>query len=345
MHIVSPSRILHLGLVTSLFMCAAVVLSGCGLSIAGPTARTTVIPLPTDDLARPCSYDLLLQDPERRSKGLLVIFDRADSEDLYNDLSVRDLVGVLGFGMIFAHECNARSYGDLQADASKGPGRALVTALHQFALATNHRELDTAGMILYGFSAAGVLTATMANAIPTRMMGAIEYASGSGYVNLDDILVSAAATRIPTLVLANAKDEDAGTARSYRYFLRGRVTGMPPWAYAVQNATDHCCNLSTRNLILPWIQAVASQQTSLSAANGNPQAFAPAPTTGQPALGALAHFTCTPNGDMDAQGDINCVFTRAKLGVGAVASREVDWLPDLSTATAWLYWVTNPDIN
>ena len=126
-------------------------------------------------------------------------------------------------------------------------------------------------MILYGFSAAGVLTATMANAIPTRMMGAIEYASGSGYVNLDDILVSAAATRIPTLVLANAKDEDAGTARSYRYFLRGRVTGMPPWAYAVQNATDHCCNLSTRNLILPWIQAVASQQTSLSAANGNPQ--------------------------------------------------------------------------
>ena len=337
--------LLHVGLSAVLTVCAAAGVSGCGLSLAAPTATTEVTPLATDDLVASCSYDLMLQEPKAAVKGLLVIFERGDSKELYNDLLVRQTVGALGFGIIFAHECDARSSGDLQSDASKGPARALIMAIDQFAVARNHPEFKTAGMVLYGFSAAGVLTATMANTIPMRMIGAIEYAPGSKYTDLDDVAVSSAAARIPTLILANARDEDAGTTRNYNYFLRGRATGMLPWGYAVQNATDHCCNLSTRNLILPWIQAIAAQQTSVASTNVDPQPFAPSKATGEPPVGALGQFTCTPDGVVDAQGQIDCGFTSASLGISGGSSEQTVWLPDTTTATAWLTWATNPVTN
>ena len=331
----------HLILVlSSFFMVAA---TGCGVHQSAPIATASVAPLATEDLVAPCIYELVVAQPELPIKGVLVLFARADTNALYEDPSIRELTASLGYGLVYAHECASKSFGDLQPDASKGPGRALLQGLKQLAEATSHAELEQSPLFLYGFSAAGVLTATMADQLPGRVLGSIEYASGDAYFDLDHLQVSSNAARIPTLVLANAHDTQAGTWRNYHYFLRGREAGAP-WAYAVQNATGHCCNLSTRSIIVPWITAIANaravQESALTPQESISQAAAPASTPG-----ATVQFACTPDGIVDAQGYDDCRFSAASLTATATSGDTSAWLPDRVSADAWLQWVTHASTN
>ncbi len=315
-----------------LILCALTV-SGCGSGYAALTS-TTVAPLATEDMVYPCQFDLTLSSSTEVQQGVLVMYARADTDTLYNDPAFRDVVKTLHYSILWAHECNAKSFTDLQANADQGPARMLFTALAQLSDLTGHTELASARVVLYGFSAAGVLTASMVNVHPDRVLGAIQYAAGSTYVNLDSIPASAAAVAIPRLILANAADPDSGTSRSYRYFQRGRAQGAP-WAYAVQNATGHCCNLSTRSLVVPWLQWVAG-------AGSVTKATAP----GGVSSGVLSWFTCSPNGVKDFQGETDCGISAAKLGpTAAPGSVDNGWLPDQTTAEAWLAWVTNASTN
>ena len=110
--------------------------------------------------------------------------------------------------MVFAHECDAQSTGAFQADASRGPGRILFLALSKLAASSGHAELAFTGVILFGYSAAGVLTATMVNEQPDRILGAIEYIPGDVYVNIAQVPTTKQAGQVPTLILANAQDAD-----------------------------------------------------------------------------------------------------------------------------------------
>lgn len=315
----------------------AAALTGCGSGIL-QLSSTTVAPLASEDIAGPCRYDIDNMGAEAQ-QGILVLFERGDTSALYQDPSFRQAIHALHYTVVWAHECLSLSENNLQPDATKGQTRMLFAALSNLASLTNHPELATTGVILYGFSAAGVLTASMANDHPDRLLGTIQYAAGSAYVNLDSISVSTAAASIPTLILANAQDRASGTSRSYRYFQRGRALGAH-WAYGVQNATNHCCNLSTRNVVLAWIQSVAASNVSAAVAQ-NAAAAAPA------GPGALSHFLCSPDGVKDGQGEINCEFVAAGLGQGSTGSMQgsTGWLPDQTAATAWLAWVTNPTTN
>jgi hypothetical protein len=317
-HSRSKSRVLGvcLPLLASLF-------SGCGAS--GAPASVAISALPGEDLSGPCRYELSMAQASHTQRGVLVLYERGDSELLYNDATLRQSMAALDYSILWAYQCNAKSTGDLQADASKGPARMLFSALTQLALKSGHSELATNSIILYGFSAAGVLTATMANTQPERLIGTIQYAAGSSAVDLDDVAISTAATRIPTLILANALDGQSGTARSLDYFQRGRSMGAG-WAYAVQKNTTHCCNLSTLGIFLPWVKQIAGMGVGADS-------------------GALTSFVCTPDGVVDAQGDIDCDFTAAKLGVAIPDIGVSGWLPSGETGQAWLAWVTSPRTN
>ena len=282
-------------------------------------------PLQSEDLAGPCAFDLLLQQPGVTQAGTLVIYERGDSSMLYNDVTLRATAQALHFSMVFAHECDAASTGVFQADAARGPARALFAALDQLAANTSHPELGTNGLVLYGFSAAGVLTATMANLYPERLLGAVEYAPADAYVALESMPVTPAAARIPTLLLANALDTKAGTYRALDFFTRGRAQGAL-WSFGVQNATTHCCNLSTLSVLVPFVQAVAA----------TPAGSFPAPV--------FASFKCTANGYTDALDYPACAFTQAALPATAPPG-SYGWLPGRTTATAWLAWVLNPVTN
>jgi len=329
-------------LVAAMALCAG-LLSGCGSGIA---PITVYIPaLATEDLVGPCQYDLLLPQPKASEyagkpvTGVLVIYERGDSNLLYQDQTLRDAAFALRLGILWAHQCNARSTGDLQADAGQGPGRSLFAALTQLGAKSRHPELASIGLELYGFSAAGVLTATMENDYPERVLGAMLYAAGSASTDLDDVQIAPAAARVPTLVLANALDIDSGTYRSRMYFHRGRaLAGM--WSFAVQSGTDHCCNLSTRSIIVPWMQAIAPNLPA-----GMASAPRPADSSGIVAAIPNSSFVCTPNGIVDAQGDTDCNFTAASLGPPGSAKEDTGWLPDQASGEAWLAWVTHSGTN
>jgi hypothetical protein len=119
-------------------------LAACGSGYHAGTVSTSVAALPGEDLAGPCTYDLTLSSPQAQQAGVLVVFERGDSAYLYADPAVQGMAAKLNLAMVYAHQCNAISTGDLQPDAAQGPGRALLLALTQFSQSTGHAELATA---------------------------------------------------------------------------------------------------------------------------------------------------------------------------------------------------------
>ncbi len=317
------------------------LLTGCGAGVFGPAPGTvvsnsattvSVYPETTEDLSGPCVFDLRLPAGNATTADTLVVYERGDTQSFYNDASVQAMADSLHFAMLFAHECDAYTTGSFQADASKGPTRVLTAALSELAVSSGHPELSAGHLILFGFSAAGVLAATMTEIIPSRILGAVEYIPGDQYVDLDRVPVSAAAAQIPTLVLDNALDGKSGTTRGMNFFLRGLALNAP-WAYGVQNATGHCCSLSTRNLVLPWMAALASVDRNLPL---NPAAFSSS---------IYGSFTCLVNTTVDVFGQTNCAISAASLQTSKPAITTYGWLPDGTTANAWLAWVLNPSTN
>ena len=315
---------------------------GCGSGVVDriPTvttvSATTVSVAPHGfDLVGPCIYDLLLQKPGVPQNGVLVIFERGDSSVVFADTTLRGMANQLDYAMLWAHQCNSRSHGDLQADAAQGQSVALFAALDQFAVNTSRPELSSSGVVLFGFSAAGTLAVTMASDVPNRVLGAIAYAPGDAYIDLSAYRYAPGLLNVPILVLTNAQDEIVGNRRSLLFFEHGRMANAS-WAFGVQNNTGHCCTNSSISAVLPWFSAVASAHSSIHA---DPQNSYGAP--------AFASFVCTPNGYIDSYGQTDCAITAANVGSESpVGGSTIDgWLPNRATGLAWLNWVTNTDTN
>ena len=329
-------------------LCFAFVLAGCGTIVQpwGPT--TTVAALPGEDLAGPCRYQMHLAantapngqvPPPLTQAGVLVIYERSDSSALYDDPKVLAMAQQLHFATMFAYQCDAKSFNDIQYDASKGPGRALFQALNQFAGITGHTELANANVVLSGFSAAGYLSLTMANLYPQRVLGLVLYAPASSHADVSVFPVSPAAAQIPTLVLASGGDTSAGTHRPLVLFQHEWSMGAP-WGFGVQKNVGHCCNDSIAPLMIPWVAAVVQGTTVASAAGTvatQSQAVAVQPTV---------QFTCDAVPRFDVFGWQNCEIGDPSLVTSAAPpSLQPAWLPDTATAQAWLTWVTNSGSN
>ena len=299
---------------------------GCGSGIRNDSIRTSVAPLAGEDLAGACQYETPIPYDTAPQVAVLVIFDRGDSGRLFLDPAMRAMAYANHVTLVYAHECDAKSFADLQPDASKGPGRALFAAMSQFAGLTAHPELAEAPVILFGFSAAGVLSITTLHDYPNRVLGAIPFAPGSAYLNLDTVPVAAADVPVPMLVLGNAWDQLSGTERGYAYFNRGRSMGAR-WGFGVQNVTAHCCTLSTRKIILPWISSIATGGAAASNA------------------GRTTYFNCVLDGYQDGQGLVDCSLHGASITTPLLPGENTGWLPDDATAAAWLAWVTNTALN
>ena len=334
--------------------------TGCGMTIAGPGETISVQPLATEDLAGSCQFDMNLPDepfatagqqpdpgkPEPKQVAALVIYERGDSANLFNDEQVQNMAATLHMVTVFAHQCNSKVTGDIQGDATKGPGRALFAALSQYSIDTRHPEIANVQVVLSGFSAAGVLSTTMANAYPNRILGFIPFASGDPFLDLDSVPVSPAAARIPALVLANAYDPAAGVQRSLRYFQRGWAQGAP-WGFGVQNHTGHCCTLSTRDVMVPWVTALVQPLQTGQPTAGASGSTAPSPVNWAQtaANGPTVRFLCYTDGYYDSYGQSNCWIPSASVLPNASGGPQAGWLPDANSSAAWLKWVTSPGTN
>ncbi len=322
-------------------------LTGCGTITEPYLPTTSVVTLPGEDLAGPCDYTLRLvtgpppapQAPPTSvvQAGVLVIFERSDSANLFKDPTVIAMAAQLHLATVFAHECDAESFPDFQFDATKGPSRALFQALSQFAASTGHPELTKANLVLAGFSAAGYLSLSIANQYPARVLGAVLYAPASAYADLDDVTVSAGAAKIPMLILAGGADVSAGTHRPLNLFNRGWTLGAP-WAFAVQQNVGHCCTDSTAPVMNPWVQGLVQGYTTTSPSG---QLALRTPVSASAPLAPTVEFVCGLDDSFDVFGWQDCVFRGAEILPSTASGLQPAWLPDGATAGAWLAWVTN----
>lgn len=235
------------------------------------TLETSVAPLPDEDLAGPCKYEMTLVDRSRRIKGIWVIFERSrDTRSFYVDANVRAFARRHDVALLFPFHCPSKSDaggetpGDINVDPSGGLGRALFAAIAQLSTSAGHSELTSAKLILLGFSGTGSLVARLAEYAADRVLAVIP--TGPGHrdaVGMDTIVLSAKAAAIPQLVLVGSADAVSGTARPYAYFQRHFDQGAP-WTFVVQNLAPHCCIMNAKALILEWLEAVVGQRLTRS---------------------------------------------------------------------------------
>ena len=297
-----------------------------------------VSPLPGEDLVLACSYDLKIADMANPVRGVWVLFERADTLNLWNDQAFQAEAARLQLALVYAHECDAASFADLQPDGNKGPARALAAALTQLSVASAHPELASASIGMFGFSAAGVLALTVAEAMPERVSAVVTYAAGSGHLELRNITANAALQQVPLLLLANGDDTESGTTSSERFFEMGRAAGAP-WTFAVQPRVGHCCTVSVSPLLVAWMSSVVPLR--LRSAGGLAVVSEAASLRGQ--------FTCTPDGVQDGMGYSDCAITSAKVEAAAAsadstaaATPSTAWLPTASFGSSWLQWIAVP---
>ena len=335
-------------------MVMLVTLTGCGMIVGNPGTTINVAALPGEDISSTCRFDLYLNATKTaagakiKQAAVLVIYERGDSQDLFADPQIQEMATNLHMVVVFARECDSPTTGEFQPDATKGPGRMLFAALAQFATEAGYPEVATAKVVLSGFSAAGVLSTTMANAYPDRILGFIPFAAGSDVLDLDTVPVTARAAQIPALVLANAYDPKSGVQRSLRYFQRGYAQGAP-WGFGVQNNTGHCCTLSTRDLMIPWVtalmQPLLTPGTPFTTGTARLATASPVNWAAQAAQGPTVRFYCYTDGYQDSYYEDNCWIPSASILPVTTGGPESAWLPDAASADAWLKWVTSPGTN
>ena len=121
----------------------------------GIVFQTSVAPQTDEDLASPCRYEVTLIDPSRIVRGVWVIFDRSrDMLRYYGDPDVRAFARAPRFRASVFVSLRVEIAGlerDMNMDPSKGMGRALFSALSQFAESSGHPELASAKVFLWVF--------------------------------------------------------------------------------------------------------------------------------------------------------------------------------------------------
>jgi len=242
------------------------LLLGCagGWAQARVEVRTVVSPLPGEDILRPCEYQMVLPDTAQRVKAVWAIFDRGqDYLKWFQDRQVRAFATEHGVALMLAMQCRSKGREDMNVDPAAGVGRAMFTALDQFAESEGRPELKMAGVIAMGWSGAGSLVARLAGYRTERYLAGIAYAPGQYEpLGMNTIELPAGAIGKPQLTLANGGDNINGTERPYGYFRKYFDRGAQ-WTFVVQNRTPHCCLQNAQALILNWVDAVLGKREGL----------------------------------------------------------------------------------
>lgn len=230
--------------------------------------RTSVLPLPNEDIASACHYTLTILSPETPIRAVWVFFDRGqDVHKLYGDPAVLEFARGFRLALLLHGHCPGRApenRRDMNMDPAKGLGRALFVALDQFAQITGHHELADAKLIFLAFSGTGPLSARFVGFGPDRIIAAILSAPGHHDPHgIDTINLDTRTLAVPQMIITGAADNVSGTSRPYEYFRRHCDQGAP-WLFVLQNKSQHCCTANAKELMLHWLGAVIKQRQPAS---------------------------------------------------------------------------------
>jgi hypothetical protein len=314
----------------------------------GAVFQTSVAPQEDEDLASACRYELTLTDRSRPVRAVWVIFDRGrDMLRHYGDPDIHAFAQRHGWALLLPFHCRAKSGtdGDMNMDPAKGLGRALFSAVAQFAKISGHPELTSAKLVLLGFSGTGSLAGRFAEYAPDRVQAVIAAHPGHNPLGLETIDLSPKAMAIPQMIIAGSTDRITGTERPYAYFRKHFDRGAP-WTFVVQNKTPHCCVINAKGLVLNWLDATAVQRltrgretewygfvrTAAETTEGCPNLFPPA-----------VPIWC--HGAKDTWGGGNWSVTAATTGRRQPSPDMTPsgWLPTREFAKRWLSFVAQTE--
>ena len=317
------------------------------LHAQGVVFQTSVAPQADEDLASDCRYEITLTNSSRTVRGVWVIFDRGrDMLRYYGDPDVQAFAERHDLALLLAFHCGAKSPdagGDMNVDPSKGIGRALFSALTQFAQSSRHAELASAKVILLGFSGAGSLAGRFPVYAPDRVLAVIAANPGHNPLGVDTIDLSRKTAAVPQLILAGSADAITGTQRPYAYFRKYFDQGAP-WTFVLQNETPHCCVINAKALVLQWLDAVVVQRVAPPSGQYGFIRTAPAKTEECP-------DPCRPGtpiwrrGAKDTWGGANWSVTDATVARRSTPPEgmtSAGWLPTGGFADTWVSFVERP---
>ena len=247
------------------FLLSAAAAAGlcCLLSQAQPLLerKTVVTPLPAEEILNPCEYRMALADSKSAIKAAWIIFDRGqDFLKWYEDRQVRAFARKHQLALVLVAHCRSKEREDMIVLPEMGVGRALFTALDQFAVSEDRPELKSIPIIAMGWSGAGSLAARLAGYKPERYLAGIAYAPGQYEpLGMDTIALPPQAISRPQLIIANGGDKINGTERPYAYFRKYFDQGAP-WTFVIQNRLPHCCLQNAGPLIFDWLQSVLTME-------------------------------------------------------------------------------------
>jgi hypothetical protein len=151
----------------------------CAFSQTSQEKQAMVNPLPDEEILQPCQYQLFLPDTTRPIRAAWVIFDRGqDYLQWFRKRRIRAFAIEHHLALVLAMHCRSKEREDMIVLPEKGAGRALFSALGQFADSEGRPELKSIGIIPMGWSGAGSLVARLAGYRPDRYVAGIAYAPG-----------------------------------------------------------------------------------------------------------------------------------------------------------------------
>lgn len=195
----------------------------------------------------------------------------------------------------------------VQKNASLGGGAALIELLSVLATQTGRADLRETPVAIWGHSAAASFARTFAARYPARTAAFVSYQGNSRDITLDVQAMS----RIPALIIAGAKDEQAGVEDSETLWKRGTAAAAP-WTFLVQPNASHGSQEAlarSHEFSIAWLRAVIDQRV---ASGGKLKAV----DSGAGWRGNLRSFETSP-------------------APGRPGNESVTWLPDEGSARAW----------
>lgn len=196
-------------------------------------------------------------------------------------------------------------------NVSQGSGQAFLNALTAFAGRTQHHELATAPLLLWGFSAGGEFNYEFVSWKPERVIGFVVNKGGIYYT----ALASQAARKVPGLLFIGGKDLDSRVQTITGLFALNRRAGAL-WALAEEPAAAHVVGRS-RDLAIMFFQDILPLRlTERGSSEGEADALHP--------IAESSGFL----GDSKTR-------TVRRVGNGDVSSYPTAWLPTVRVAKAW----------
>jgi hypothetical protein len=302
--------------------------------------KTTVEPLPGENLTGACSFELLIPSPNKQVRAVWITYDRGfDIMKYYSDPEVRAFAQRQAIALMLGHQCPAKlpptgERGEMDMDMSRGVARSIFAALHDFARQSGHEEISDAKLILMGFSGIGAMFGHFVRYVPDRVLAAILANPGQTEpYGMKEINFDPVALTVPQFVITGGIDDRGGTQQPWDYFNRHRSRGAA-WVFLVQNGLPHCCVINAKALILAWLEEIIKLRQPTSQTPLRPINVA---------KGWNGFIRPCENGKRDTWGvpdwnvcDASIQSTHLPAPRGRVAGA---WLPTHRLASDWLVFI------